>query len=94
MAVTEDGTLNLTKLRTRTTPDPRRVVELRGLVYIDIHCANCGLEFRIPRLPDDRSDPKDEGLLCSRCAAKRDVIPSLTLSEQDLKTQPLLPFAD
>jgi hypothetical protein len=81
-------------LHTRTTRDARRVVELRGLIYIDIHCANCGLEFRIPRLPSDASDPNSDRLLCASCAAKRDAPVSRSLTKQDLKNQPFLPFAD
>jgi hypothetical protein len=93
MAVTKQGTLDLGMRRRRTPGDPKRVVELRGLRYVDVRCAKCRREFRIPRLPSDRTDAQAEGLLCALCAAKRDASVSLALTKKDLDNNPLLPFA-
>jgi len=94
MAATDDGRLNLGMHYLHTPRDPLRVTEMRGLRYVDVRCAKCGRESRVPRLPEDTSDAQVEELLCERCSKNRDVPVSLALTKKDLKSNPPLPFTD
>jgi hypothetical protein len=91
MAATKTGALDLRMHRCRTH-HRGRLIELRGLRYVDVRCASCRQPFTVPRLPDDASNAQAEGLLCEPCAKKRDKPVSLTLTKRDLELNPPLPF--